>query len=113
MQPARLDRWITIQQPVETQHATGEMIVSRWSTFAAVWAEKLDTGGSERFGGAIIAAVTTNWKIWWLDGVTAKMRVRYEVNGAYVYYNILVIQEVGNREGMLLKTETQDHGCNT
>ena len=108
MQSARLDRKITIEKPTETLNAVRE-VVATWSTFASVWAKKTDTGGSEKFSGAVIAEFTVNFEIRYLSGITMKMRIKYEDE----YYNIVNMVEIGRRDGLLLKTLKQDAGYNT
>jgi len=108
MQPAHMDRLITIQRATETLNDANELIKT-WSTWKTVWAKKTDTGGSERFNGAVIAIMATNFEIWYLDGLTEKDRILYDSK----IYSIIGIVEIGRREGMQVKTETQDHGYNS
>ena len=107
MRSARIDRKIVIQKPTETSNSANELITT-WSTFATVWAKKTDTGGSERFNGAIVAEMTTNFEIRYLSGLNEKMRIVYESEN----YGIIGIQEIGRRKGQLVKTMKSDHGYN-
>lgn len=108
MNSNKMDRKITIEQATETQNSANE-VIKDWKPFASVWAKKTDTGGSERFRGAVIAAQSTDFEIRYLTGVNEKMRVKYDGN----YYNIFGVVEIGRLEGLLLRTEKQDHGYNT
>lgn len=107
MRSARLDRKIIIEQATETPNAANELIKT-WSTFASVWAKKTDTGGSERFSGAIVAIMSTNFEIRHLPGLTEKMRIKYDGG----VYSIIGIVEIGRGQGLLVKTEKHDHGYN-
>lgn len=107
MQSARMDRKITIESATETLNTANELIKT-WSTFASVWAKKTDTGGSEKFNGAVVAMMSTNFEIRYLSGLTEKMRIKYDGG----IYSIIGIVEIGRREGQLIKTEKQDHGYN-
>ena len=107
MQPAHMDRLITIQRATETLNSANE-VIKTWVNWKTVWAKKTDTGGSERFNSAVIAIMATNFEIWYLDGLTEKDRIIYDGR----IYSIIGIVEIGRREGMQIKTEMQDHGYN-
>ena len=107
MRSARFDRQIIIESFTESLNEANEAIKT-WRTFAMPWAKKTDTGGSERFNGAIVAVMATNFEIRFIPGVTEKMRIKYDGG----VYSILGIVEIGRRQGLLIKTERQDHGYN-
>jgi|WetSurMetagenome_2_1015567.scaffolds.fasta_scaffold00567_27 SPP1 family predicted phage head-tail adaptor len=107
MRAARLDRKIVIEKATETLNSSKEVIKS-WATWQTVWAKKTDTGGSEKFNSAVIASMTTNFEIRYLRSLTEKMRIKYDGG----VYSILGIVEIGRHEGLLIKTEKQDHGYN-
>lgn len=92
----RLDRVVTIQTSSETQGATGEVTPS-WSAFATARASRRDTRGSERVrAGAETAMADAVFRIRYLSGVTAKMRL---VEGSDVW-DIIAIGELGRRDGL-------------
>lgn len=96
MRAGALDRQIVIQTPTETQGATGEPSVS-WGAFATVWASRRDTLGRERvLAGAETAMADCVFRIRWLSGVTAKMRV---MEGADAW-DIVALAELGRCEGL-------------
>jgi SPP1 family predicted phage head-tail adaptor len=91
-----LDRRVVIQTSTESQGSTGEVTPS-WSTFATVWASRRDTLGSERVrAGAETAMADAVFRIRWLSGVTAKMRL---TEGSDVW-DIVALAELGRREGL-------------
>ena len=55
MDPRKLDRRITIQRPVANQNAFGEPIIT-WTDVDAIWAEKRDMRGMERFAAQQVMA---------------------------------------------------------
>jgi SPP1 family predicted phage head-tail adaptor len=111
MQAGRLNRKITIQKLTETKNTAGE-ITKTWANYATTWAEVRQTGSREMRGmaNATIASNITFFRIRYFNGITAKMRIKYEDE----YYNILgPPKEYGRREGLEITAETQDHGYNT
>jgi len=95
MKAGRLNRRITIQQPTESQGATGQAVPS-WSTFREVWAEVRQRPGKETFDAdQIVAKTDTVFRIRYLAGLTRKMRVSYGGD----YYDIHAIAEIGFKEG--------------
>ncbi len=109
MRSGRMDRKITIQKVTETRSSSGQ-ITKTWSTFAAVWAHKIDSGSREFFSrvNAEVGEFVTIWRIWFLSGLTQKMRIKYENE----YYDIQGIKELGRREGYEITSVKQDHGYN-
>lgn len=96
MQAGKLDRRVVIQTSAETQDAMGAPSVT-WSTFATVWASRRDTRGSERVrAGAETAMADAVFRIRYLAGVTAKMRV---LEGSDTW-DIEAVAELGRREGL-------------
>lgn len=74
--PARLDRKITLEVKVTTQNELGSMVPS-WQTFAEPWAEiKQVTGGESIQGNQLTALATHLITIRYLPGVNEQMRVR-------------------------------------
>lgn len=96
MRAGGLDRQVVIQTATETQGATGEPAVT-WGTFATIWASRRDTLGRERvMAGAETAMADAVFRIRYLSGVTAKMRL---VEGSDVW-DIVALAELGRREGL-------------
>lgn len=95
--PGRMDRQITIQQLTAdspAQNAYGEPSET-WTTYATVWAEKLDVGGRERFqSSGRQAEVDTVFRMHYRTGITNKMRIYYNSTA----YNILYINELGRKQ---------------
>lgn len=78
--PGKLNQQITIQQRVTTKDAEGGMVDS-WTDFAAnVWAKVNNLSGNERSatakGGEKLES-RTEFTIYYIDGVTNKMRVSF------------------------------------
>lgn len=83
----QLNQQITIEQRTGTKDAEGGMVDS-WTDFAAnLWAKVNHLSGNERSatakGGGKLEA-RTEFTIYYLDGVTNKMRVKFNNK----YYNI-------------------------
>ncbi len=96
MRGGHLDRQIVIQQAAESRDSFGEP-VKTWSTFATVWASKLDIVGRERFAARQdLAEESTVFRIRWLAGVTAKMRIVHDGKT----YGIQGLAELGRSEGI-------------
>lgn len=96
MRAGSLDRRVVIQTVSETQDSMGAP-TQTWSTFAEVWANRRDTRGSERIRAQSETAMADAvFRIRWLDGVTAKMRL---VEGSDTW-DIVAIAEMGRREGL-------------
>jgi SPP1 family predicted phage head-tail adaptor len=96
MQAGKLDRRITIQQPVETQNSFGEIVVS-YTNFAEVWAEVIPLSGRELLtAGQILPEATMRINIRWLAGINEKFRILYD----NVAYDIQYIAELKRREGL-------------
>lgn len=108
MKSGRMDTKIVIEVATETRTSSGA-ITKTWSTFESVWAQKIDSGSREYFNNATIGEFITVFKIYYLRGLTLKMRVKYNDE----YYDIKGIKELGRKEGYELTTVKQDHGYNT
>lgn len=95
LDPGMMDRQIVIEQVTETEGADYRDRVESWSTFAAVDANVFSGPGRE-FDSMrqINAAITTQFHIRWISGLSVKMRILYDGK----YYDIFQIQEVGRRE---------------
>jgi len=77
MRAGKLRETITIQQPNETQNAYGE-IVQAWTTFATSRASVEPLQGREYFASkSVNADITIRFRMRYISGVTAKMRVLY------------------------------------
>ena len=99
----RLDRRVIIQNLILTPNAYGEPIES-WATFATVWAEVRDLRGREFFSAQQVnAEVETIFRIRWLAGVLATMRISYDSKA----YDILGIAEIGRHDGLELMAKAR------
>lgn len=99
MRRGRQRNEILIQQATETRTGSGAF-TRGWSTYAAVWAEKIEPRGREFFaGGAQQAETTVVFRIEYTDGVTSKMRVSAD---GKVYDIKAVTDPTDSRREMLL-----------
>lgn len=101
----RMNKKITIQEfeedsPPYDSHGAPS---GSWSTFATVWAEKVDQRGREFFTGGILSEITSLFRIRYLDNLTTKMRISYGGE----YYDIKSMIEIGRREGYELVVTVQ------
>jgi SPP1 family predicted phage head-tail adaptor len=104
MRPGRMDRRVVIQQPTATKDDWNYDTIA-WTTFATVWATKLDKGVAETVEASRQTAVNrTQFNIRYLSGVNATMRISY---GGLFYY-IVGVEELGRREGQILYTELRN-----
>lgn len=95
MRAGDLDRKLVIEEPTGTRNGIGENIET-WSEFATVWAKRLPVKANEYYAtDQVNAPVEAVFRIRWLSGLTAAMRISYDGK----YYDILSIQEIGRREG--------------
>ncbi len=93
-----LDRRITIQTVTEGRDAMGG-VTETWGVFTQCWASRRDTSGRERVqAGAETAMADAVFRLRYISGVTAKMRV-LEGDDAW---DIVGIGEMGRREGLEL-----------
>lgn len=82
-----LNRRIVIEQPSSAQDSSTGQPKPVWSTFATVWARRLDVRGSERHAAEQdIAARTATFRLHFLAGVTERMRIvdagiTYDITG--------------------------------
>jgi SPP1 family predicted phage head-tail adaptor len=103
MRGGELDRRIVIQTVTETQDGYGGL-VEAWSTFAEVWARKMEQSSKEFFASAQEnAEQLVVFRTRWLSGVTTKMRVLYDGQ----LYDIEGWKELGRREGLELQTRAK------
>lgn len=78
MRAGKLRHTITIQQRSDSQNSYGEQ-ANTWTTFAEVRASVEPLQGREFFASQQMQAeVTTRFRIRYLDGVTADMRISYD-----------------------------------
>lgn len=93
MRAGKLRHRITIEQSTETQ-SVGEPVLT-WSTFATVWADYEDMGGSEGAvgGQAQYAIGHRRYEIRYLTGLLPKMRINHDS----IAWDIDRIQNVGAR----------------
>jgi SPP1 family predicted phage head-tail adaptor len=101
MRSGSLDRTITLQSVTTTVDEYGTP-AQGWSDFATARAQLIQASTSEylRAYGETDTAVVI-FRIRWLDGVTADMRVSYGGQ----FYNIREIKEIGRRRRLELRAE--------
>lgn len=98
MRAGTLDRRLTIKAPVDGQDSMGGPTVT-YTTLATVWAEKQDKGGREFMAAQQVnAEVTTQFRIRYRSDVTPEHRVTCDG----LDFDILYVNEVGRRDGLLL-----------
>ena len=96
MRAGELDRLIVIETPTEGQDDYGGRALT-WVTFATVWAKVTPTRGRETVAAdQVVAQADTVFRIYWLSGLTTKMRVSYDGQ----LYDIAHLAEIGRREGL-------------
>lgn len=78
MLSGKLDRRLTIREPIETQSVSGE-IITTWNDLATVWAQQVNLNGYERYSGSQVVGralmtyrlryssttkrITTKWRV--------------------------------------------------
>lgn len=98
LQSGMFDRRVTIEALTETRASDGS-ILTFWSVFAQVWAEKTTKKGREYFDAERVnAEQSTVYVIRYLDGVGPRMRL----TDATRAYDITDVSEIGRREGLEL-----------
>ncbi len=96
MRAGEMDRFIRIEKNTPTRSASGDQVDS-WAKFAEVWAKKRDLKTAESLDAdRDVAMVQTEFSIYWLEGVTASMRIVYDS----ATYDIEGVREIGRREGL-------------
>lgn len=75
----KLNKRVTIEQPVETRGADYGEPISTWETLATVWAAIEPLAGREYFANQQVqGSATARVRIRARDDVTEKMRIRYK-----------------------------------
>lgn len=93
MRAGSLRHRIVIEVATATRDATGEPIET-WSTFAEVYASRVDLAGREGFlAQQVKATVSTKFRVRPVDGLKAKMRIRSDGE----VYDIESIQDPDGR----------------
>jgi SPP1 family predicted phage head-tail adaptor len=101
MRAGNLDRVIQIEQSSTALDAYG-VVVTTWTLFATMRAQKLENAVSDREGarGDTTDNVIT-FRMRWLDGVTLEHRVSYQGQA----FKIMTIKEIGRRVGLDITCE--------
>lgn len=109
MHIGRMERKITIQQPVYTVDAnTNFKKVSSWTTYKICWASWKHEMSNEVFEtGQMVAKDTFDWKIRYYDASDVKqdMRILYDSG----YYYIIGVKELGRKEALQISTIKKDN----
>jgi SPP1 family predicted phage head-tail adaptor len=104
MRIGKLDRRIVIEQQV-TAKDDWNYDYTTWTTYATVWANKMDKGATEREEVDRQTALTrTIWNIRYNSGVNATMRISF----GGLYYYITGVEEVNRRQEMNVYTELRN-----
>jgi SPP1 family predicted phage head-tail adaptor len=94
MRTGTLRHLVTVDQPIETQDATGDPVRS-WASLGSFWASIEPLRGHEFVaGGAIRAEMDTRIRVRWskaLDGLNE----RYRINFQDKIYNIVSVAHIG------------------
>lgn len=96
MDALKNDRRISLMhRTLAAANAQGEQVPS-WSTYATVWAQKLDGAGREAFVAATVYAdADFRFRIRYRSDILQTDRVLFEG----ISYDILTTSEIGRREG--------------
>ena len=98
MRAGELDRDIELQRRVDSVSSSGEPEAT-WETISVEYASASWVQGSERFAASqALAEVDVEFRIRWRDGVSPVLRVLFQGT----QYDILVVKEIGRREGLSL-----------
>lgn len=101
IEAGKLDRRITLLTKIATRDAYGAEIET-WSEGAAVWAQYLPGGGTERYAsGRIYADTQARFRIRWRGDVSVANRIAFEGKN----WEILAVDEIGRRVGLELKAK--------
>ena len=96
MRAGRLNKYIRIEHPVESQDGYGAESIS-WAVFLECWANVKPLSGREYYlAQQIQSEISTEFSIRYVPGITTKMRVKYDNR----YFNIISV--IGHREGGLM-----------
>lgn len=107
MDPGRLDRRISIEQPVNDQLATGEPVIT-WVKIADVWAELMPQSGGEAFTtGQRTSQQQVQFRIRKRDGIEPTMRVVWRSK----YYEILDVGEPDRDRFLILTCTTPENAA--
>ena len=96
-----LDRLIIIEYPVTTRNSVGDSLVT-WTTLASVYSTRTYPRSQENRSegqqqGRITSTIPVEFIVWYRSDVDETMRV----NDDGVYYNIMRVNYVGQRNEML------------
>jgi SPP1 family predicted phage head-tail adaptor len=101
MRPGKMDRQFTIDHASEAIDDAGTPFQT-WAPIANMWGELVENStadSAEQAGSRTTASVTLKSR--YLAGVTLENRLTY----AGTQYRLKDVQEIGRREGLLLKGE--------
>ncbi len=107
MNPAKLDRMISLQKRIQTRNAIGEAVAS-WVSIADVWAERIDSNGSQVLSAlANRTTISTAFRIRYRSNLSpTDLRV---VSGAQTF-RVTHIAEEGRRTTLALYCEDITNG---
>lgn len=98
MNSAKLDRRISIYQPIKTQNSYGEITYAD-SLLAVVYAQVVPIGGRETFFAAqLVPEATFKIVIRYRSDIDTTCKVEFESKR----YDIAYLAEIGRREGLEL-----------
>lgn len=100
MQAGKLDRRITLRRLVESQSASGAVVVTPQNV-ATLWAQKMPERGSETYReGQVQGWSAVVWRTrHFFDSALEEPTVKWEIVEGERVYEILEVREIGRREG--------------
>ena len=101
-----LDRWVTVEQPTETQDAANQPVTA-WTRLFKCPAKYRPFSTKDDIQSEIpFAQDIAEFTIRWTDKINAKMRLVFEGN---YYYITGFPQEIGRRHMIKLRAQRGDH----
>ncbi|MCO6358550.1 phage head closure protein [Roseivirga pacifica] len=105
--PGFQDRRITIQQNTAVQNSDGQPIEGWSDLYANVPAKRIyGSGGEKEDSGQLVPHQLADYEIRYASSITTNCRV---VEAGQVY-EVLSVQEIGRRQGLLLKCKWVGNG---
>ena len=96
-QAGELDRRITVRRAVRTYNEFNEPIDS-WSTYATVWAKRLDASANESYRAQEVGAeITRRFQVRW-STITAAVDPRDRIVFDGIEHNITAVRDLGRNQ---------------
>jgi len=95
----KLDRRITFRRLVESQSASGAVVLTP-QVIATVWAEKSPDRGTEAFReGQVQGWAAVTWRTRYFHEAMTEPTVKWEIVEGLRVYEVLEVRDLGRREG--------------